>query len=345
MTTKRLVGIARADGHVSAPTPYIRNVAPQLCLEAGIVTPALQVSIGIQGVLARTQQDLVAALQKVAALTETNARLAQRVVEGEREFMNPQHVVNPKMPRGTKLHEVSHSAAQCMPWSGTDYCLFEGLDQATTECVERLLSRQIRLKRGDVLYRVGDRFSNLFGIRTGSCKTRILSRDGHEQVAGYYMMGEIIGLDGIGADVHECQATALEDTEVCPLPFDQIENLAHRNARFQHNLHRLLMHRYARARTLMILLGTMSAGQRLAVFLLDLSQRYAARGYSSCEFVLRMTREEIGSLLGLKLETISRLFSRFQRDGLIQVQGRTVKLFDHVALNRIVDGVASDKPT
>ena len=189
-----------------------------------------------------------------------------------------------------------------------------------------------------MLYRVGGGFSALYAIRTGSCKTLMLARDGNEQVAGFYMTGEIIGLDGIDTDIHECQATALEDTEVCSLPFDEIENLARRNARFQHNLLRLLSRRYARARTLMILLGLMSGDQRLVVFLLDLSQRYRARGYSSCEFVLRMTREEIGSYLGLKLETVSRLFSRLQRDGLLQVQGRAVKLLDRVALNRIVEG-------
>ena len=198
-------------------------------------------------------------------------------------------------------------------------------------------------RKGDVLYRVGDGFSALYAIRTGSCKTLMLARDGCEQVAGYYMTGEIIGLDGIETDIHGCQATALEDTEVCPLPFDEIENLAHRNACFQRNLHRLLTHRYARARTLMIVLGTMTADQRLAVFLLDLSRRYRARGYSSCEFVLRMTREEIGSYLGLKLETVSRLFSRLQRDGLIQAQGRAVKLLDPVALNQIIDGATGCK--
>jgi CRP/FNR family transcriptional regulator, anaerobic regulatory protein len=242
------------------------------------------------------------------------------------------------VPRGTMLHEVSRSAALDSPWKGTDFCLFEGLDQDAMSHSERLLTKRIRLRKGDVLYRVGGAFSALYAIRTGSCKTLMLARDGHEQVAGYYMTGEIIGLDGIGTDIHECQATALEDTEVCPLPYDEIKKLAHRDEHFQHNLHRMLTQRYARARTLMIALGTMSADQRIAMFLLDLSQRYGARGYSSCEFMLRMTREEIGSYLGLKLETVSRLFSRLQREGPIQVEGRAVKLLDRAALNRIVDG-------
>ena len=161
----------------------------------------------------------------------------------------------------------------------------------------------------------GDRFTALYAIRSGSCKTVFLSENGSDQVSGYDMVGEIIGTDGIGDDTHSCQAVALEDTEVCALPFKRMETLGRENVTFQHNLHRLLSREIARERSMMQLLGTMHAERRLAAFLLDLSQRYQTRGYSSCEFVLRMTREEIGSYLGLKLETVSRLFSRFQREG------------------------------
>jgi CRP/FNR family transcriptional regulator len=150
------------------------------------------------------------------------------------------------------------------------------------------------------------------------------------------MPGEIVGLDGIGNDAYECEAIALEDSEVCTLPFESIEQVARDNAMFQHNLHRQLSREIGRQRTLMLLLGTMSAEQRLAAFLLDLSQRYQARGYSSSEFILRMTREEIGSYLGLKLETVSRLLSRLQREGLIQVQGRVVKLLERAGLKELV---------
>ena len=131
---------------------------------------------------------------------------------------------------------------------------------------------------------------------------------------------------------------ALEDTEVCVLPFDRLEAFGRTHVRFQHNLHRMLSREIARECKVMLLLGTMLAERRLAVFLLDLADRYHARGYSSCEFVLRMTREEIGSYLGLKLETVSRLFSRFQRDGLLQVEGRVVKLLDRSSLRRLLEG-------
>jgi CRP/FNR family transcriptional regulator, anaerobic regulatory protein len=284
--------------------------------------------------ISRGDQDVSAPVSYLRSAA-SDARHTQRAFERGHEFTNPQHLATLDASHGTMLHEVSRSAALGSSWKGT--CLFEDLDEDATAHVEELWAKRIRLRKGNVLYRAGARFNALYAITTGWCKTAMLARDGHEQVAGFYMTGEIIGLDGIDTDIHECQATAMEDTDVCPLPFNDIENLARRDARFQHNLHRLLMQRYARARTLMVVLGTMRSEQRLAVFLLDLSQRYQARGYSSCEFVLRTTRDEIGSYLGLKLETVSRLFYRFQSEGLIQVEGRTVKLLDRVALNRIVD--------
>jgi CRP/FNR family transcriptional regulator len=170
----------------------------------------------------------------------------------------------------------------------------------------------------------------------GSLKTTVLAEDGREQVAGYHMLGDIIGLDGIGTDRHGCQAVALEDTEVCVMPFDRLEDLARSVPQLQHNLHQFLAREITRDHGVMLLLGSMRAEERLASFLLNLSERYRRRGYSSSEFVLRMTREEIGSYLGLKLETVSRLFSRFQEEGLIQVQGRAVKIVDMAAMRHLV---------
>jgi CRP/FNR family transcriptional regulator len=170
----------------------------------------------------------------------------------------------------------------------------------------------------------------------GSLKTTVLAEDGREQVTGYHMLGEIIGFDGIGTDHHGAGAIALEDTEVCVLRFASIENLARTLPALQRNLHKVLSKEIWRDQNVMLLLASMHADERLVVFLLGLADRYHRRGYSSTEYALRMTREEIGSYLGLKLETVSRLFSKFQQEGLIQVQGRSVKLLDTVALKEIV---------
>ncbi len=244
---------------------------------------------------------------------------------------------NAATPRArAMLRDVSRGQMVCSSCNVKDKCLVADLDADTMRQLEALVKTRIRLRKGDTLYRAGGPFGALYAIRSGSLKTVLLAEDGREQVAGYHMPGEVVGLDGIGNDVHECQAMALEDSEVCALPFESIAQVARDSAAFQNNLHRYLSREIARQRTLMLLLGTMRAEQRLAAFLLDLSQRYQARGYSSSEFVLRMTREEIGSYLGLKLETISRLLSRLQQEGLIQVQGRVVKLLERPALKQLV---------
>jgi len=182
----------------------------------------------------------------------------------------------------------------------------------------------------------GDPFRALYSIRSGSCKSVLVTEEGREQVAGYHMRGEIVGIDGLSTRIHESETVALEDSEFCTLAFDRLEELARRDPRVQHGLHRLLASEVTRERNVMLMLGTMRAEQRLSWFLLDLSSRYQARGYSSTEFVLRMTREEIGSQLGLKLETVSRLFSRFHDEALIQVRGRIVTLIDRMALQQLI---------
>ena len=198
-----------------------------------------------------------------------------------------------------------------------------------------LVSRQTRYRKGDSLYRPGEPFTALYAIRIGSCKTTVLAEDGREQICGYHMLGDIIGLDGIGAECYACEAVTLEDTEVCALPFDRLEALARKSPLLQHTLHRYLSAGIGRRQNAMLALGSLRAEERLAWFLLNLSDRYRQRGYSSTVFVLRMTRQDIGSYLGLKLETISRLFSRLQAAGVLQTQGRVVKLLDLSALKTL----------
>ncbi len=298
---------------------YTREPEPLAALNTGPLQLHLALARveELQRALASSQQVSIAAQHQVEILTEANERL--KVLTGQPE------------DAGTRR------ASQRSTWKLRDFCSSTELDPHATPEIKRLLTQRTRFRKDDVLYRVGDRFNALYAIRIGSCKTVLLANDGQEQVAGFHMAGEIIGVDGIATDIHECEVIALEDMEVCRLPFDQIEHLAQLSDEFGHTLHKLLSQESTRIHSLMIVLGTMHAEQRLAAFLLDLSQRYRARGYSSSEFVLRMTREEIGSYLGLKLETVSRLFSRLQQEGLLQVQGRNVKLLDRVALSQRVD--------
>ena len=226
--------------------------------------------------------------------------------------------------------------SHCLTCSLRELCLPIGLTADEMKQLDALIVNRTTLKKNEALYRAGDPFNALYAIRIGSLKTNMLVEDGREQVAGYHMPGEIIGLDGIGTDRHGTEAIALENSEVCVLPFVNVEDLARNVPALQHNLHKVISKEITRDQGVMLLLGSMRAEERLAAFLLNLADRYQSRGYSATEYVLRMTRSEIGSYLGLTLETVSRLFSRFQEEGLIQVQGRRVKLLDPRALKRIV---------
>ncbi len=212
-----------------------------------------------------------------------------------------------------------------------------GLSESEMERVDDVVSTRRKVARGDNLFRNGDKFNALFAIRTGFFKTRISAEDGRDQVTGFQMAGEIIGLDGIVSDHHTCDAVALEDAEVCVMPFDRIEELSREITSLQRHVHKIMSREIVRENGVMLLLGSMRAEERLAAFLLNLVQRLHARGFSQSELVLRMTREEIGSYLGLKLETVSRTFSKFVDDGLVEVKQRHVRILNADGLKLIVN--------
>ncbi len=199
-----------------------------------------------------------------------------------------------------------------------------------------------RVRRGETLVGFGDTFRMVFVVRVGVFKSFTVSDDGMAQVTGFQMAGDMIGLDAIDTGRHQSSVVALEDSEVFALPFAQCERWSQESANAQRLMMRTLAREIVRSQELMIVLGSMRAEQRLASFLLDISDRYGRLGYSRARFLLRMTRQDIGSYLGLKLETISRLLSRFQQEGIIQVQGKSISLLDFGALCRI-SGVAPDR--
>jgi CRP/FNR family transcriptional regulator len=232
--------------------------------------------------------------------------------------------------------DVPGLKAACSTCSLRELCLPAGLDQHELEKVDRMVNRRRSIKRGDYLYRSGTDLDSLFAIRTGFMKSSVLHEDGREQVAGFHMMGDLMGLDAISSNRHMCDAVALEDSEVCEIPLGVLEQLSRNMPSLQQHFHRIMSREIVRDHGVMLLLGTMRAEERLAAFLLNLSQRFAARGYSSSEFYLRMTREEIGSYLGLKLETISRALSRFHEENLIEVHTKHVKIIDMEALRVLI---------
>ena len=212
-----------------------------------------------------------------------------------------------------------------------------GLNDDEMKRIDEVVATRRKIARGETLFRNGEKFNALFAIRTGFFKTCISSEDGRDQVTGFQMAGEIIGLDGIVSDQHTCDAVALEDAEVCVMTFDRIEELSREINALQRHVHKIMSREIVREHGVMLLLGSMRAEERLAAFLLNLVQRLHARGFSQSELVLRMTREEIGSYLGLKLETVSRTFSKFVEDGIVEVKQRHVRILNTESLQRLVN--------
>ena len=228
----------------------------------------------------------------------------------------------------------------CSSCNLRELCLPVGLSDDDLDHLDQLVGSRRPVKRGDTLFHAGDRFESLYAVRTGFFKTCVSADDGRDQVTGFQMAGELLGLDGISTDRHACDAVALEDSQVCQIPYSQLEKLSRESTPLQHQFHKIMSREIVRDHGVMLLLGSMRAEERLAAFLLNLTQRLQARGFSASSLVLRMTREEIGSYLGLKLETVSRTFSKFQDDGWLEVKQRDIRVLDESGLRRLVNGPA-----
>jgi CRP/FNR family transcriptional regulator len=233
------------------------------------------------------------------------------------------------------VHTHDGLKVACSNCNLRELCMPTGFSTEEMQKLDAMVEKRRRIKQGELLYSSGDDFVSLYAIRVGFFKTCVSSEDGREQVTGFQMAGEIIGMDGIVSDHHNCNAVALEDAEVCVMPFSDIENLSRELPALQRNVHKIMSREIVRENSVMMLLGNMRAEERLAAFLLNLVQRLHARGLSQSELVLRMTREEIGSYLGLKLETVSRAFSKFSEDGIIEVKQRYVRIVEPDALKKI----------
>ena len=223
---------------------------------------------------------------------------------------------------------ASVSQAACSGCGLKRLCMPIALSYPEMEGLDAMIGAPRRLKRGRYLYRTGDPFKAIYVVRAGFFKTGVLRSNGQEQVAGFQMVGELLGLDGISNEVHSCDAVALEDSQVCLIPFGELEALACGIPALQRHFHKLMSREIVRDQGVMMLLGTLRAEGRLAAFLLNLSQRFAVRGYSPTDFHLRMTRDEIGSYLGLHLGTVSHAFSRFQEEGLVAVHLKHIQILD-----------------
>src|SRR6476620_8215524 len=233
---------------------------------------------------------------------------------------------------------VNALKASCAACSMHQLCLPMGLDDADMSRLDAIIGRRRKVPRDTYLYRMGDSFTNLYAIRLGHFKTFQINVSGEQQITGFQMAGELLGMDAIGTERHHCSAMALEDSEVCDIPFTRLEELFGHIPTLLHHFHRMMSQEITREQNVMLLLGNMRAEQRFAAFLVNLASRYAARGYSGTCFQLRMSREEIGNYLGLTIESISRLLSRFKKLGLLRVSNREIEFLDAAKMKSVAAG-------
>jgi CRP/FNR family transcriptional regulator len=245
---------------------------------------------------------------------------------------------------------LSGSESSCSATAGREYtpacgnchmrqlCLPTGMALTEMGQLEQRIGRRRRIKRDERLYAIGDAFSPLYAIRFGHFKTFNVNHEGAQQVTGFQMAGELLGMDAISSGRHRCNAVALDDSEVCEIPYAQLEDLCDAIPTLARHFHRILSQEIMRKQDLMLLLGNMRAEQRFAAFLVGLSARYLACGYSATRFQLRMSREDIGNYLGLTMESVSRLLSRFRTQGWLAVDRRELTLLNLRTLKAIAAG-------
>lgn len=234
-----------------------------------------------------------------------------------------------------KTVDIGRVRAVCGNCSLQELCLPMGVGQKDMNLLESIVRTSRPISRGQHIFRLGDRFHDIYAIRSGSVKTYTMTLDGAEQITGFHLPGELIGLDAVATGHHPCAAKALETTTICKLPFTQLEELAARVPGLQHQLLRLMSREIMADSILLTLLGKKAADQRLAALLHSLSLRFQTRGYSATEFQLSMSRNDIADYLGLAVETVSRLFTRFQETGIIAVSGKRIRITDPEHLNEL----------
>lgn len=224
--------------------------------------------------------------------------------------------------------DLSRIKLACKDCSLFQLCLPVGVEEPDLELLDKIIKRRRPVKRGDHVFNIGSRFHAIYAVRSGSIKTYTATEDGQEQVTGFHLPGELLGLDAINTNRHPCGAKSLETSSICEIPFERLEELSSHIPSLQHQLLKIMSKELLHDQTLLTVLGRKNAEERLAALLVSLSERYRLRGFSATEFHLSMSRNDIGNYLGLAVETVSRLFTRFQSDGLLEVHRKHVHIRD-----------------
>ncbi|MFQ5659646.1 MAG: fumarate/nitrate reduction transcriptional regulator Fnr [Gammaproteobacteria bacterium] len=237
-----------------------------------------------------------------------------------------------------QIFDISKFKVSCGDCSLAELCLPWGLGMDDLDQLEKIVKSTKPLQRGDYLYRSGDRFQHIYAVRSGAIKSYRATEDGNEQILGFYLPGELLGLDAVEQKKHKCTTVALETSSCCAIPFARLEELSQQLPGLQHQMYRLMSRELSTENESLLLLGKKGAEEKIATFLLNLSARLHLLGYSATEFRLPMSRQEIGNYLGLTVETVSRTFSRLQRDKLIAIERKLITIAERDVLHSMCAG-------
>lgn len=204
--------------------------------------------------------------------------------------------------------------------------------------LDQIIKRGRPLKKGEHLLLEGDSFASVFAVRSGSLKTYTSTNEGEEQITGFHLPSELVGLSGVDTDAYPVSAQAMETTMVCEIPFDKLEELAGDHPQLRRQLMCVMSKEIRDDQQMMLLLSKKNADERIATFLVNLASRFRRRGFSSQSFRLSMSRNEMGNYLGLAVETVSRVFTRFQKQELISAVGKEIEIINSQALCRMAGG-------
>ena len=239
--------------------------------------------------------------------------------------------------------DVDHLKVRCKECNLRELCFPHGMNDEELDNMDAVVEQPRSLHKNDFLYRDGDKTMAIYAVRSGCIKTMTESANGDEQIVGFHLAGELLGLDGFADGAYSCNAVALETSSVCELPLDQLETLCHKLPGLQKQMRRIMGKEVSKDHKLLLLLGKMTADERLASFLLSLSTRMEERHWNANEFNLMMPRQDIANYLGMAVETVSRLFASFQNEKIIEVDRRHITILDMDRLKAMVGDGESKK--
>ncbi len=228
--------------------------------------------------------------------------------------------------------------ASCKNCSLVELCLPRGLGSSDLKNLDDVIQKRTLVHKGESIFRQGSKSEHIYAVRSGSVKTYTTAKDGEEQVLGFHLPGELLGLDGLDNHIHSCSAVALDTATICELPTEELNVLCIKIPGLQQQLLSLISDEINKDHSMLLLLARRNAEQKLATFLISLSGRFKARGYSSGEFELSMSRHDIGNYLGLADETVSRLITKLKEHSLIDANRKNIKIVDHDQLCKLAEG-------